>query len=31
MACLFVSYVYLKYLVSGYLKDFPYENSQYED
>ena len=27
-ACLFVSYVYLKYLVSGGLKDFAYENSQ---
>ena len=31
VACLFVYYVYLKYLVYGYLNDFPYENSEHED
>ena len=27
VACLFVSYMYIKYLISGFLKDFPCENS----
>ena len=30
VACLFVSYVYLKYVTSDYLKDFCYENSENE-
>ena len=26
-----LSYIYLKYLVSGYLKDLSYSNAEYED